>query len=198
VLWHWQKTGEWQTGPFVREGAPQRQNSNVGEKNRKNKSAHKSQSGFDTKTYWLTDRPSVVMWLVTRDTCCIGCCTMMWTHGRDAAAARTRLSLNLDLLMVGEEFHGDYCALMRLTMHVRLLPMFRNPVLSPASGNKGQDMWPFYPESWDKRFFRIVGNHAVEKRWGSKLLLCRSTEWRFGSVIVQRWRVLSVWFHVRW
>jgi hypothetical protein len=44
--------------PVVREGAPQRQDSNFQKTTfgQKAISGHKSQSGLDTLTYWLTDR----------------------------------------------------------------------------------------------------------------------------------------------
>jgi hypothetical protein len=47
---------KWQTLPLVREGAPQRQDSNFQKKSFGQKviSGHKSQSGLDTLTYWLT------------------------------------------------------------------------------------------------------------------------------------------------
>jgi hypothetical protein len=49
---------KWQTRPFVREGAPQRQESNFQKTTFGQKviSGHKSQIGFDTLTYWLSDR----------------------------------------------------------------------------------------------------------------------------------------------
>jgi hypothetical protein len=49
---------KWQTRPFVREDAPQRQDSNFQTTNFGQKviSGHKSQTGLDTLTYWLTDR----------------------------------------------------------------------------------------------------------------------------------------------
>jgi hypothetical protein len=48
---------KWQTQPLVREGAPQRQDSNFETKTFGQEviSGHKSQSGIDTSTYWLTD-----------------------------------------------------------------------------------------------------------------------------------------------
>jgi hypothetical protein len=58
VMWltlTWQKTDEWQTRPLGREVTPQRQSSKF---EKKNNSGYKSQSGLDTKTYWLTDRRS--------------------------------------------------------------------------------------------------------------------------------------------
>jgi hypothetical protein len=47
---------KWQTRPLVREGATQRQDSNFQKTTfgKKVISGHKSQSGFDTLTYWLT------------------------------------------------------------------------------------------------------------------------------------------------
>jgi hypothetical protein len=51
---------KWQTRPLVREGAPQRQDSNFQTTfGQKVIYGHKSQSGLDTLTCWLTDRPSV-------------------------------------------------------------------------------------------------------------------------------------------
>jgi hypothetical protein len=49
---------KWQTRPLIREGAPQRQDSNFQKTTFGQKviSGHKSQSGLDTSTYWLTDR----------------------------------------------------------------------------------------------------------------------------------------------
>jgi hypothetical protein len=49
---------EWQTRPLVREGAPQRQESNFQPTalGQEEISRHKSQSGLDTLTYWPTDR----------------------------------------------------------------------------------------------------------------------------------------------
>jgi hypothetical protein len=51
------ETDKWQAWPLVREGAPQRQDSNyqtatLGEEVI---FGHKSKSGLDTMTYWLTD-----------------------------------------------------------------------------------------------------------------------------------------------
>jgi hypothetical protein len=61
------RTIEWlhcklQTRPLVREGAPQEQDRNFQTETFREEviSGHKSQSGLDTKTYWLTDWPSVV------------------------------------------------------------------------------------------------------------------------------------------
>jgi hypothetical protein len=48
------------TRPLVREGAPQNKTVNV---KQYYISSQKHQIGLDTKTYWLTDWPSVVMWL---------------------------------------------------------------------------------------------------------------------------------------
>jgi hypothetical protein len=48
------KTNTWQTRPLVREGAPERKDSNF----EKKISGQKSQIGLDTKTYWPTDRQS--------------------------------------------------------------------------------------------------------------------------------------------
>jgi hypothetical protein len=47
---------KWQTRPFVREGVPQRQDSNFQKTTFEQKviSGHKSQNGLDTLTYWLT------------------------------------------------------------------------------------------------------------------------------------------------
>jgi hypothetical protein len=51
-----------QTRPLVREGAPQRQDSNfqTATFGQELISGNKSQSGLEAMTYWLTDRPSVV------------------------------------------------------------------------------------------------------------------------------------------
>jgi hypothetical protein len=59
---------ERRTRPLVREGVPQRQDSNFQTTTFGQEviSGHKFQSGLDTLTYWLTDRPSVVMWLWLR------------------------------------------------------------------------------------------------------------------------------------
>jgi hypothetical protein len=48
---------KWQARPLVRGGATQRQDNNVQKTNFGQKviSGHKSQSGLDTLTYWLTD-----------------------------------------------------------------------------------------------------------------------------------------------
>jgi hypothetical protein len=46
--------------PLVREGAQQRQDSKI---QIELISGRKSDSGIEAKTYWLTDRPSVVTWL---------------------------------------------------------------------------------------------------------------------------------------
>jgi hypothetical protein len=60
-------TDKRQTRPLVRRGVPQRQNSNF---QTELISGRKSNSGLDTKTYWLTDwltdRPSVVTWFRLR------------------------------------------------------------------------------------------------------------------------------------
>jgi hypothetical protein len=48
-------TDERQTQPFVREGAPERQDSKF---QTELISGHKFHSGLDTKTYWLTDHQS--------------------------------------------------------------------------------------------------------------------------------------------
>jgi hypothetical protein len=49
-----------QTCPLVREGAPQKQDSNC---QRVINIWSWTPNGVDTKTYWLTDRPSVAIWL---------------------------------------------------------------------------------------------------------------------------------------
>jgi hypothetical protein len=51
---------KWQTRPLVREGAPLRQDSNFQTTTFGQKviPGHKSQSGLNTSTYWLTDRQS--------------------------------------------------------------------------------------------------------------------------------------------
>jgi hypothetical protein len=51
---------KWQARPLVREDALQRQDSNFQTTTFGQKviSGHKSQSGLDTMTYWLTDRQS--------------------------------------------------------------------------------------------------------------------------------------------
>jgi hypothetical protein len=48
-------TDKRQTRPLVKEGAQQRQDSNI---QTELISGRKSQSGLDAKTYWLTDRQS--------------------------------------------------------------------------------------------------------------------------------------------
>jgi hypothetical protein len=48
-------TDKRQTRPLVREGAPQRQDSNI---QTELISGRKSQGGLDAKTYWPTDRQS--------------------------------------------------------------------------------------------------------------------------------------------
>jgi hypothetical protein len=51
-----QTEDKWQSRTLVREGAPQRQDSNFQKRTFRQKviSGHKSQSGLDTLTYWLT------------------------------------------------------------------------------------------------------------------------------------------------
>jgi hypothetical protein len=54
------ETDKWQTRPLVREGAPQRQDSNFQKATLRQEviSCQRSQSGLDTSTYWLTDWPT--------------------------------------------------------------------------------------------------------------------------------------------
>jgi hypothetical protein len=52
------KTDTWQTRPLVREGVPPPQKKWHDSNLQKKISGQKSQIGFDTTTYWLTDRQS--------------------------------------------------------------------------------------------------------------------------------------------
>jgi hypothetical protein len=54
---------KWQTRPLVREDAPIEQDSDFHIGGRKKNLVVGPRRVLDTKTYWLTDRPSVAMWL---------------------------------------------------------------------------------------------------------------------------------------